>query len=94
MSATPTAPTAVTPVLTPAEEKRIDRNRLMTVVVTMCEASRTTVKASPMILALKQSGVTEFYGEFIHMTAANIDALHCVKGTDLVPLEMNLKMLL
>jgi len=94
MSATPTAATAVTPVLTPQEEKRIDRNCLLTVLVDLCEVPQSTVKGSPIVLALKQSGITEFLGEFIHMTSANIDSLQYMKGTALVPLKMNLKMLL
>jgi len=94
MSATPTAATAVTPVLTPKEEKRIDRNRMLTVVVNLCEVAQSTVKGSPIVLALKQSGITEFLGEFIHMTSANIDLLQHMKAGSLVPLKMNLKMLL
>jgi len=45
-------------------------------------------------LALKQNGMTMFLGEFVHMTSANIDLPQHMKGSTLVPLKMNLKMLL
>jgi len=92
MSATLSPAPAVPPVLTPAEEKRIDCNRLLAGVVNLCEVSIALVKTSPIIKSLKHAGITLFNEEFIHMTAANIDALQYMKGTDLVPLEMNHKM--
>jgi len=65
---------------------------MLTAVMNLCEATPTTVKTCPIIKSLKHSGITLFNKEFIHMTAANIDVLQYVKGTDLVPLEMNYKM--
>jgi len=46
------------------------------------------------VLALKYAGITLFHKDFIHMTAANIDLLQYVKSGDLVPLELNFKMIL
>jgi len=56
--------------------------------------SFATAKRHPMCLALKNDGIAHFYDNFIHMTAANIDALQCRKWGALVPLEMNFKMML
>jgi len=52
MSAT-TATTAVTPFLSPTEEKRIDRNRFLTVIVNLCGVTHSGVKSHPLTLALK-----------------------------------------
>jgi len=49
---------------------------------------------SPIVLALKHDGVTQFNMDFIHMTAAGIDGLQYKKGGALVPLELNFKMML
>jgi len=92
MSGTPSPSPTVPPVLTPAEEKRIDKNRLLTVVMKLCDINPRLVKTSPIVLSLKQAGIIGFNSEFVHMTAANIDALQYVKGTGLVPLEMSNKM--
>jgi len=43
---------------------------------------------------LKHDGIVLFHTDFIHMTAADIDALQYEKGGDLVPLELNFKMIL
>jgi len=92
MSTTPSPSPTVPPVLTPAEEKRIDKNRLLTAVMKLCDIKPTLVKTRPIVQALKHAGIVGFNEEFIHMTAANIDALQYVKGTNIVPLEMSNKM--
>jgi len=92
MSATPSPSPTVPPVLTPAEEKRIDKNRLLTAIMKLCDIKPTSVKTCPIVQALKHAGIIGFNAEFVHMTAANIDALQYVKAGDLVPLEMSNKM--
>ena len=92
MSGTPLPSPTVPPVLTPVEEKRIDKNRLLTAIMKLCDINPRLVKTSPIVLSLKQAGIIGFNSEFVHMTAANIDALQYMKGADLVPLEMSNKM--
>jgi len=87
-----TASTAVT--LTPEEEEKADRDRLLTVFVNACGAPHAHVKRHHITLALKHAGITHFHSDFIHMTAADVDTLQHVKGGALVPLELNFKMLL
>jgi len=67
------ASTVVT--LTPAEEKKADKDRLLTVLVNVCRIPFANAKNHPMALALKDAGVTLFHTDFIHMTAADIDSL-------------------
>jgi len=80
--------------LTPAEEKKADRDRLLTVFVNACGAPHAHVKRHPVVLALKHAGIAHFHLDFIHMTAADINALQHVKSGTLVPLELNFKMIL
>jgi len=47
-----------------------------------------------MVLALNHNGIVQFNMDFIHMTAADIDALQYEKGGTLVPLELNFKIIL
>jgi len=76
------------------EEKRIDCQRLLTVLVNLLGVSFATAKRHPVALALKNDGIVHFHDGFIHMPPANIDSLQCVKGGALVPLKMNFKMML
>jgi len=87
-----TASTAVT--LTPVEEEKADRDQLLTALVNVCCAPHAHAKRHPMTLALKHAGIVHFLTAFIHMTAADIDSLQCVKSRTLVPLELNFKMIL
>jgi len=87
-----TASTAVT--LTPAEEEKADRDRLLTVLVNVWGTPYALVKRHPIALALKHAGIVHFLAAFIHMTTANIDSLQHVKSGVLVPLELNFKMIL
>jgi len=80
--------------VTPAEEKAADEARLLTALVNVCEVPHAHWKTHPVFLALKRDGVTQFNVDFIHMTAADIDGLQHEKGGDLVPLELNFKMML
>jgi len=91
---TGTASAAVT--LSPAEEKKADKARLLTALVNVCSAPHSHWKTHPIVLALKRDGTTQFNAsvDFIHLTAANIDGLKYEKGGDLVPLELNFKMML
>jgi len=89
---TGTASTAVTP--SPAEEKAADKARLLTVLVNVCGVPYAHWKTHPIALALRRDGVTLFHADFIHMTAADIDARQYEKGGALVPLELNCKMIL
>ena len=89
---TGTASAAVTP--SPAEEKAADKARLLTALVNVCGVPHAQWKTHPIALALRRDGVTLFHADFIHMTAANIDALQCETGGALVPLELNFKMIL
>jgi len=89
---TGTASTAVT--LSPAEEKAADKARLLTVLVNVCGVPHAHWKTHPIVLALKFDGITLFNADFIHMKAADIDALHYEKRGALVPLELNFKMIL
>jgi len=89
---TGTASTVVT--MTPAEEKAADKARLLTALVNVCGVPHAHWKTHPIVLALKRDGVTQFNVDFIHLTAADIDGLQHEKGGDLVPLELNFKMML
>jgi len=69
---TGTASTVVT--LTPADEKKADKARLLTALISVCGVPYARYKDHPTALALKHDGIVEFHTNFIHMTAANIDA--------------------
>jgi len=61
----------------------------------LCESSRSAVcycQIHPVYLALKNDGIVHFHEDFVHMMAANIDALQHQKVGALVPLEMSYKM--
>jgi len=89
---TGTASTVVT--LTPGEEKKADKDRLLTALVNVCEVLYARIKQHPIALALKHDGIALFHTDFVHMTAADIDALQYDKSGTLVPLELNFKMIL
>ena len=89
---TGTASTAAT--LTPAEEKAADKARLLTALVNVCGVPYSAWKTHPIYLALKRDGITHFNMAFIHLTAADIESLKYEKSGDLVPLELNFKMIL
>jgi len=89
---TGTASTAVT--LTPTEEMKADKDRLLTALVHDCGVPCARVKSHPISLALKHAGIALFHTDFIHMTAADIDTLQCDESGTLVPLELNFKMIL
>jgi len=89
---TGTASTVVT--LSPVETKKADRDRLLTALINVCGVPCARCKTHPITLALKHDGGLLFHTDFIHMTAADIDAPQCVKGGALVPLELNFKMIL
>jgi len=92
MSGTGTASTVVT--LTAVEEKKADKDRLLTALVNACGVPHARYKTHPIALALRHDGILLFHRDFIHMTAANIDALQYKKSGALVPLELNFKMIL
>jgi len=75
---TGTASTAI--VLSPAEEKKADKDRLVTALVNVCGAPHARCKDHPIMLALKHDGIALLRADLIHMTAADIGALQCVKG--------------
>jgi len=89
---TGTASTVVT--LTPAEEKKADKDCLLTVLVHFCGAPYANAKNHPVVLSLKHAGITLFHTDFIHMTAADIDSLQNSKSGTFVPLELNFRMIL
>jgi len=89
---TGTASTVVT--LTPAEEKKADKDCLLTAFVHVCGEPYGNIKRHPIVLALKHAGITLFHTDFIHMTEADIDSLQYVKSGALVPLELNFNMIL
>jgi len=89
---TGTASTAVT--LSPAEEKRADKDCLLTALINVCGVPCAGYKTHPIVLALRHDGIALFHADFIHMTAANVDGLQYEKGGVLVPLELNFKMIL
>jgi len=89
---TGTASTAFT--LSPAEEKKANKSRLLTALVNVCGVPYAHCRTHSIVLALRRDGITQFNMDFIHMTAADIDALQCKKGGALVPLELNFKMIL
>ena len=62
--------------------------------VNACAAPHAHVKRHLITLALKHNGIVHFLTAFIHMTAADINSLQCVKGGNLVPLDLNFKMIL
>jgi len=66
----------------------------LTALINVCEVPHARYKDHPILLALKHDGITLFHTDFIHMTAADIDALQYVKGGVLVPFELNFKMIL
>jgi len=80
--------------LTPVEEEAADKARLLTALANVCGAPCSHWKTHPVVLALKRDGVTQFNMAFIHLTTANIDGLKHEKSGDLVPLELNFKMML
>jgi len=86
------ASTVVT--MTPAEEKAVDKARLLTALVNVCGVPHAHWKTHPIVLALKRDGISQFNMDFIHMTAADIDGLQHEKGGVLVLLELNFKMIL
>jgi len=75
---TGTASTAVT--LTPAEELKADKARLLTALVNACGMLYARYKTHPIVLALKRDGIVRFNMDFIHLTAADIDGLQYEKG--------------
>jgi len=89
---TGTASAVVAP--SPAEEKAADKAHLLTALVNVCGVPHAHWKTHPIALALRCDGIALFHTDFIHMTAANIDALQHEKGGALVPLELNFKMIL
>jgi len=89
---TGTASTAVT--LSPAEEKRADKDRLLTALVNVCGVPHAHYRTHPIVLALRRDGITQFNMDFIHLTTADIDALQYEKSGVLVPFELNFKMIL
>jgi len=89
---TGTASTAVTP--SPAEEKKADKDLLLTALVNVCGMPHAHCKTHPIVLALRRDGIARFDMDFIHMTAAAIDGSQHKKGGVLVPLELNFKMIL
>jgi len=60
---------ATTTTLTPAEEKKADRQRLLTLFVNLLGAPFATAKRHPSYLALKNDGIVHFHDNFTHMTA-------------------------
>jgi len=89
---TGTASTAIT--LTPVEEKRADKDCLLTALANVCGVPHAHYRTHPIALALRRDGITQFNMDFIHMTAADINALQYKKLGVLVPLELNFKMIL
>jgi len=79
--------------LAPAEEKKADKDRLLTALVHVCGAPHARVKSHPITLSLKHAGIALFHADFIHMPAVNIDTLQHDKSGTLVPLELNFKMI-
>jgi len=67
---------------------------LLTALIKVCGVPPARCKTHPIALALKHDGVLLFNRDFIHMTAANVDALQCEKCGALVLLELNFKMIL
>jgi len=67
---------------------------LLTVLINVCGVPHAHCKTHPIALALRHHGITQFNMDFIHMTAADVNALQCKKGGTLVPLELNCKMIL
>jgi len=92
MSGTGTTFTVVA--LTPVEEKKADNDHLLTAIIRVCGVPHARCKTHPIVLALKHGSVLLFHRDFIHMTAASVDALQCEKSGTLVPLELNFKMIL
>ena len=86
------ASTVVT--LSPTEEKKADKDHLLTALINVCGVPYARHKDHPIMLALKHDGIALFHTDFIHMTAVDIGALQYVKGGTLVPLELNFKMIL
>jgi len=80
--------------LAPAEQKKADEDRLLTAFVDVCGVPHANIKRHPIVLALKHAGVALFHADFIHVTAADVDLLQHAKSGDLVPLELNFKMIL
>jgi len=89
---TGTASTVVT--LSPAEEKKTDKDRLLTALINVCGVPYVRCKDHPIVLALKHDGIALFHANFIHTTSSDIDALQYDKGGTLGPLELNFKMIL
>jgi len=75
--------------LSPAEEKKADKDRLLTALINVCGVPCARCKDHPIVLALKHKGIALFHADFIHMTAADINALQHDKDGTLVPLELN-----
>jgi len=67
---------------------------MLTALINVCGVPHPHYKTHPIALALRRDGITQFNMDFIHMTAADIDALQYEKGGALVPLELNFKMIL
>jgi len=80
--------------LSPTEEMKADKARLLTAHVNVCGMPHEQHKTHSIALALKRNGVVRFDMDFIHLTAADIDGSQCEKGGALVPLELNFKMIL
>jgi len=67
---------------------------LLTALINVCGVPHARHKDHPIVLALKHDDIALFHADFIHMTAADVDALQHDKGGTLVPLELNFKMIL
>jgi len=65
---------ASTAALSPAEEKKADKDRLLTALINVCGVSYAHYKTHPIVLPLKYNGITQFNVDFIHITTAGIDA--------------------
>jgi len=72
----------------------MSKDRLLTSLVNVCGVPHAHYETHPIALALRHNGIAQFDVDFIHMTAADINALQCEKGGALVPLELNFKMIL
>ena len=89
-----TGTASIATTLSPAEDKAADKARLLTALVNVCGVPYSAWKTHPIYLALKRDGITHFNMAFIHLTAADIESLKYIKSGDLVPLELNFKMML
>ena len=79
-----------------AEERRLDKNRMKTVLMNLAQVPKAALPTHPIYLALKQNGIIMFNDNFTLLTTDHIEALQYIPvgGIEPRPLELMHKLVL